>query len=164
VNEETASLARLHDIVLPAPVPWWPPAPGWYGVGAVLALALLLLAHRAWRRWQGAAYRRAAQRTLAAAGDAAGIAEVLRRTALAIAPRAEVAALDGERWVRWLEDRCAVEMPEPVRTLLGRGVYAPAAPAADLDALRAWAAQWIARHGETSVSRARDPAPAPAGY
>jgi Domain of unknown function (DUF4381) len=34
------SLDRLHDIVVPPPVPWWPPAPGWCWNGAPLAAAL----------------------------------------------------------------------------------------------------------------------------
>ena len=36
---DPAHLHRLHDLVLPPTVPGWPPAPGWYGVFALLALA-----------------------------------------------------------------------------------------------------------------------------
>ena len=39
---DPGSLQNLNDIVMPAPVGLWPPAPGWYVVFAVgLALAVL---------------------------------------------------------------------------------------------------------------------------
>ena len=93
-----ATLAALHDIVVPAPVPWWPPAPGWY---AVLALAVALAGWGAWRlyrRWRANAYRRTALRRLAAiraalavrrrrAAALTDLATLLRRAALHVAPR-----------------------------------------------------------------------------
>lgn len=42
---DPTSLDRLHDLVLPSSVPWWPPAPGWYGVLGLLVLAV------AWLTW-----------------------------------------------------------------------------------------------------------------
>ena len=32
---DAGSLQNLNDIVVPEPVAWWPPAPGWYEVKAL---------------------------------------------------------------------------------------------------------------------------------
>ncbi|HEB89650.1 MAG TPA: DUF4381 domain-containing protein [Deltaproteobacteria bacterium] len=107
-------LAALHDIHLPAPVPFWPIAPGWW---ALLGLAVFLAAGlwifrraRANRtqRWPVAAAREL-ERLEAAyreKGDrlelAAGLSAFLRRTALMGFPDAKIAALHGDEWVGFL--------------------------------------------------------------
>jgi hypothetical protein len=146
VNAGAASLDRLHDIVLPHALPWWPLAPGGYLLLAALLAACVMLGRRAWRRWRANAYRRAALGELPTLQDGAAIAALLRRTALAIAPREAVAAAIGAEWPRWLAARCAAPMPEPVSRLLAGGVYARADAARDLGALRDYAALWIAGH------------------
>ena len=40
---DPGSLQNLNDIVAPAPVAWWPPAPGWWMLAALLATLLLPL-------------------------------------------------------------------------------------------------------------------------
>ena len=42
---DPGSLQNLNDIVVPGPVAWWPPAPGWY------VLAAFALAGLAWLGW-----------------------------------------------------------------------------------------------------------------
>ncbi|MHC4943883.1 MAG: DUF4381 domain-containing protein [Planctomycetota bacterium] len=111
---DPASLDNLHDIVTPAPVSWWPLAPGWY----VLALLILLtLGWSAWtwyRRRRTNAYRRAALLEFEALSRQTGSAheredalrklpELLKRTALAAWPRAEVAELTGREWLAFLD-------------------------------------------------------------
>jgi hypothetical protein len=111
---DPASLANLHGIVLPEPVPWWPPAPGWYWLGGALAAAAAWLAVRALRRWHADAYRRAALAELDAIGARAeapdagadalrALPALLKRAALAAYPRERVAALSGPRWWAFLD-------------------------------------------------------------
>ena len=99
MNNDPTSLDKLHDLALPTEIPWWPLAPGWHFVITLLILTSLWLAWRCWSKWQANAYRRAALRELASAQDLTSIAVILRRTALAIAPRELVVSKTGADWL-----------------------------------------------------------------
>jgi hypothetical protein len=146
MNEAATSLDRLHKIVLPPEVSWWPLAPGWYVVGGIFVILILFLAHRAWKHWRADAYRRAALRELASVNDAATIAELLRRTALAAAPRSLIAAKTGAAWLDWLDSQCRETMPHTVREQLTVGVYRRQAEDCNVAALREYATRWIRHH------------------
>ena len=146
MNEPATSLDRLHDIALPSAVAWWPPAPGWYAVFTLALVAAAWMAFRAWKRWQSNAYRREAARELASLESSAAIAELLRRTALAIAPRSVIAEKTGTAWLDWLAAQCPEPMPDTVRTQLTTGVYGRPAASEELSALRDYATRWITRH------------------
>ncbi len=102
----------LRDIHLPEPVGWWPPAPGWWGL---LALVLAGAAAWAWLAWRRRTrVRRAAlaelrriERDYAADGDVARLARdlstLMRRAAITAEERRRVAGLTGEEWLAWLD-------------------------------------------------------------
>mgnify|MGYP001824665194 FL=1 len=71
--QDPASLDRLRDIAEPSPVSWWPLAPGWWCLLAVLAITVILLVLRFYRQWKADAYRRAALRELESLTTAAEI-------------------------------------------------------------------------------------------
>ncbi len=146
MNAPATSLDRLHDLVLPPAVPWWPLAPGWYLVIALALVAVMWMTLRAWRQWQSNAYRREAVRELASLESSAAIAELLRRTALAIAPRSEIAEKTGTAWLDWLAAQLPEPMPDTVRTQLTVGVYNPSPAKQEFSALRDYAARWIKFH------------------
>src|SRR5262245_28612494 len=114
MNTDPASLDRLHDIVVPPGVPWWPPAPAWYWfLGALTIFLLLALAWFA-RYWQRNRYRREAlalwrkecarlETDSERPGAIVRLAELLKRTALSAFPRNEVASLTGPAWFSFLE-------------------------------------------------------------
>ena len=108
------ALAGLRAYHLPDAPSWWPPAPGWWGLALLLLLAGTALAW--WlvrRRYRHAAYRQALhelhalRNTLAEGRDVAafvrGLSKLLRRYAIALYPRQQVAALSGENWLRFLD-------------------------------------------------------------
>jgi len=105
------NLANLHDIVSPPPVPWWPPAPGWYVVALIVAALVIVFLWRARRRWLARRYRKQALTELRAirleslepAAAAASMMTLLKRTALAAYPRQEVAGLSGTDWWSFLD-------------------------------------------------------------
>ncbi len=117
----------LRGLHLPDAIGWWPLAPGWWLVIALLVLGLGLLLRDALRRHARSRARRHALRqleqyTVAFAGHGNAvtlgieISELLRRAMLAYAPRGDVAGLTGEAWLAWL-DR---DLAEP-RFLKGAG-------------------------------------------
>ena len=146
MTQAPTSLDRLHEIVLPPAVSWWPPAPGWYVLLGLLILAAAGLAWRFWQRWRANAYRRAALRELTTLRDAPAIAELLRRTALAVAPRTAVVGKTGDAWADWLVAQSAEAMSPEVRQLLSAGVYGPPVQDREVSVLRDYAARWISRH------------------
>jgi hypothetical protein len=116
---DPTSLDRLHDVIAPPPVPWWPPAPGWYWVLAVLLVLALVLVLRTFLHWQHNHYRRealaefekqlpllASDSTRASALTALSV--LLKRTALTAFPRTEVASLTGPAWLAFLNRTAAM--------------------------------------------------------
>lgn len=146
MNEAATSLDLLHDLVAPPDVAWWPPAPGWYVVIAILLLGGILVLARLVSRYRADAYRRAALLELASLEDPASIAELLRRTAMAVAPRATVVQLKGSAWLDWLARNCPEPLPEALRAQLTTGVYGRPDANNDFNALREYAARWIRGH------------------
>jgi hypothetical protein len=145
LNPDAASLDNLRDIVVPPPVPWWPPAPGWWLILATLAVLAGWFAVRRWRRYRAAAYRRAALRELAGATGVATAAEILKRTALAAYPRTQVASLSGSAWCRWLESTAGIPVPGTVAEALAEGVFDQTDGQQVAD-VKAFAAEWIRTH------------------
>lgn len=145
MGSDPASLSNLRDIVLPPPVAWWPPQPGWWLVLAgVLVLAGFGLASII-QRYRANAYRRAALRALPQTAPEA-LGALLKRTALAAAPRTAVAGLTGEQCLEFL-DRTGGFPRAAYATL----VQAALNPALQIDAgsaeeARAAARHWIRRH------------------
>lgn len=110
--DETA--LPLRDLHLPDAIGWWPLAPGWWAVVAILGAVLGYTLLRVYRRWQFNAPRRYAMRELARYEAeylehrnpvklGKQLSELLRRGMLAYAPREEVAGLTGDIWLAWLD-------------------------------------------------------------
>ena len=108
---QASSLAGLKEIGLPPATPWWPQTAGWYVLFALVAAGILWVLFRWARSWWRNRYRSAALAELARIeqgwqkGEATlqEIPELVKRTALQAAPRAEVAALSGDEWLRYLD-------------------------------------------------------------
>jgi hypothetical protein len=161
-HADPTSLENLFDIVAPLPVPWWPPAPGWFVVGGVALGLVLWTAWRTWKRWRAAAYRRAAlaewQQLKARAADPTQreaalrqLPELIKRTALAVFPRESVASLSGIEWLRFLDHTGHTDAFTHGRgQLLPELAYNPQATAqldaAAVEELFGFVRRWIGSH------------------
>jgi hypothetical protein len=132
----------MQGLILPPPVSFWPATPAWFVLFAILAALLLWNAWRGWRRWRANAYRREALRAVQAAQQPEEIAAILKRTALAAWPRAEVAALSGPKWATFLQCTApGARLDVAAAQRLASLAYAPMS----LD-MRDDAARWIRFH------------------
>ncbi len=107
----------LRDIHLPGAPPVWPPAPGWWLLGALLLAGLAAAAvrlrdrRRAWRRRERIMAELDGLLQPPQPGPAAGcgpellggVSALLKRAALSRFPRTEVASLTGPDWLAFLD-------------------------------------------------------------
>jgi hypothetical protein len=149
VSADPGSLDRLNDIVPPPAPPWWPPAPAWYVVGALVLVLVTLLTWQLITRWNRNRYRREALAKLKALGDnapLAAVAELVKRVALACYPRDRVASLTGEEWLRFLDESGqTTAFAQGAGLALGDAEYAPGSQAASPELLAA-VRHWIRHH------------------
>lgn len=107
------SLAQLKDIHLPAAISWWPPAPGWIIIlASLLFLAVgiiygfvLYYRHRQARRQALRlllTYQQEYRSGVPSQMISVKVSELLRRVALVYYPRKQVASLQGEAWLDFL--------------------------------------------------------------
>lgn len=107
------ALQALRDIHLPDPVPFWPPAPGWWLLALLIVLSLVGIV---WflKHWRRSAHRRAAmeewrrlRRSLdqgrPSAQVIADLSILLRRAAMSRYGRRQVAGLSGASWLEFLD-------------------------------------------------------------
>lgn len=150
---------------MPDAVSYVPQTIGWAIVALVLLVVLGMAIRLGWRRREKQRYRRDAlaelasiQASLASAQTGheqratalAAIPRLIKRTALAVAPREQVAALTGGEWLAFLQ-RTHGRFDARSGALLALASYAPAEVVAaisdsDAAALIGHARDWIERH------------------
>mgnify|MGYP001818350151 CR=1 FL=1 len=147
-------LAGLHPLRQPEPIGWWPLAPGWWLLIALLILAIGALAYVLARRHRANAYRRMAltqleqlrQEHLRNGDDTAYLAStnaLLKSVALRAYPRRDVAACSGDSWLEFLNKRCeTARFPADFVT----AAYRRQCPDMDIENIHHCAANWIKRH------------------
>lgn len=129
----------LKDIHLPDPVSWWPLAVGWWLV--ILLGVLATAGFLWWFRASAPKRRRGKLRKLArdelgrleaeykVSNDAGRLLQdisiLIRRLAMSLSPRGQVAGLCGQDWADWLRRQ---GLDEQSLTLLLEGPYTRVAP------------------------------------
>ena len=158
MNPESAGLLeQLRDIHAAPAAPWWPPAPGWWLVAAVLACALFLLLRRVWRALQVRQRRRrwldALCETLAGIDPEtrpqaflAAVNRLFKGVALRAFPAEDCAGLQGPEWVAFLREKLDRKGEECKLAALAEGPYRPR-PQYDAAALEQAARAWIRHYG-----------------
>lgn len=139
-------MEQLVEPAAPEPVSLAPQTAGWTVLGIVLLAAILVFGFRWFKAWRANAYRREAALALDEAGaDSAGIAMILRRTALSAFPREDVASLTGDAWIGFLNDTGGGSFDPVSAERLSKASYQRKSPPAD-DQLRQQAMLWVKHH------------------
>ena len=111
---EKDPLSALHDIHLPQPGGFWPPAPGWWLVALVAVLlvagaVMLVLRRRRRNRWLRQALRELDLTGFSQRSDQQQLVELnqlIKRAARARYPDQHPESLSGERWIGFLVQTC----------------------------------------------------------
>lgn len=101
-----SSLNNLSDIVLPDPVSFWPLGQGSYLLLMAVLLTVGVLAYLYRERYRKNRYRRTGLSLLADAATVYDVSVVLKRVALVVFPRTQVASLYGDEWADFLGATC----------------------------------------------------------
>ncbi len=149
-------LAALHPLREPGLIGWWPLAPGWWVVIALVALALAAGALVLYRKYAANAYRRLAVEQLQsihaqwlADGDSqnytVAVNALLKSVALYAYPAREVAGFSGPRWTQFLNDGLAApgsDFPDSFTN----AAYQQQVSSSDCQSLLDTALRWVNKH------------------
>ncbi|MAA63183.1 MAG: hypothetical protein CL581_00175 [Alteromonadaceae bacterium] len=119
-------LANLRDIHLPDPGGFWPPAPGWWILAALVLVALICLAvflrrrqqRNRWIKTARAELKMLKQRQSADPGWFTDLNALLKRCARQRYPDAHPQSLSGDRWRQFLLETQPALTPEEVQGLV----------------------------------------------
>ncbi|MEH6609726.1 MAG: DUF4381 domain-containing protein [Halioglobus sp.] len=151
-------LAALNPLREPELIGWWPLAPGWWLVIALLLMVLAVVAFLLWRRYQRRAYRRQALRQLESIAldfrqtdnqhaYLESINQLLKATAISAYPRQEVAAISGEPWLQLLNTTMGKKRESHAfSAAFAHASYQAQPDAMDTEALHNSASIWIRLH------------------
>ncbi len=102
----------LRDIQLPEAISWWPPAYGWW-ILALLILLCFYLIFRLYKRLTRKTALKSAKKyfqalrndeKLSKQEQLVALSSLMRRTAISLYPRTDVASLTGEDWLNFLDN------------------------------------------------------------
>ena len=124
----TDPLANLRDIHLPEAISWWPLAPGWWFLIALVSAILIYGLMHLIKRYQKRLYRRQAIRHLREIENLQGqhqlveLFALLKRTAISAYPDLSLANLSPKAFIEFLKTTCKKpifqHMPDNLDTML----------------------------------------------
>ena len=147
-------LANLKDIHLPPAVSWWPPAPGWWILAVFFVLLTVLCAWWFRRRYERSRPRIEALRILkdlqvqhdkspVELTTLRTLSQLLRRTALSFYQQEEVASLQGEEWLKFLDKNGkTTEFTKGVGKIFGENLFQQK-PDFEIEALFPLVSKWV---------------------
>lgn len=148
-------LAQLHPLREPAAIGWWPPAPGWWLLLALVIVALAVLCWLGLRHHRRNAYRRLGlaelehiRRCWQIDGDhlhcLTQANALLKAVALRAYPHRDIAGVSGREWQAFLDEAMAGNSQFELRLLQAQ--YFSEVGDEGLDGHLAHCASWIKRH------------------
>lgn len=146
----------LRDIHLPGQIPFWPPAPGWWilaalVLGSVIGGWLLYRRHAEMKRSATRLARIELQQIISryeSDRDALDLLRqlsvLLRRLSISLFPRTEVASLTGQAWLEFLDRQSRLEQfSTGTGRLLAEAPYRREVSSAEAEQVLGFCRQWI---------------------
>lgn len=147
----------LRDVQIPAEISWWPPAIGWWVLAILIPLSLYLL-FRLYRRLTRKTALKAAKKHFKALQQDTELSEpeklqalsqLMRRTAISLYPRNDVAGLVGSKWLNFLDKSMpTAQFSSNTGRLLTDALYRSPTKLESLIPLFALCATWLAQQKE----------------
>jgi len=125
----------LRDIHLPDAISWWPPAMGWWILAVLIPLCGYLIFRLYKRLTRKTALKFAKKQLKSLTLDEQltkqekliALSSLMRRTAVSLYPRSEVASLTGEAWLNFLDQSIPIKsFNSDIGWLLTNALYSPA--------------------------------------
>lgn len=152
----TEVLKQLAPLQQPDPISTWPMAAGWWLLGGLTLLAIVLIGCQLWRQIRRRRYRKQATHTLSAHWQhyqaqqnlpvfSQACNQLLKQVAITAYGREVVASLTGQAWYQFLlmhHPNNNIQVPEDYFVA---GQYAPQ-PAITADQLKDFTHSWINHH------------------
>jgi|SRR5690606_32043678 len=153
---EQELLSQLKDIAEPLPISWWPPAAGWWLLALLVLILLVSLGYWLRVRHRKNRFRELALQELAniqqqyqeqpaPQAQLNALNTLLKRIAIARYGRAQVSALHGESWCRFLSEQApGVDFLRGPGLLFGNAHYQPNREL-PMNTLHQLACDWVRR-------------------
>ncbi|MFC1776113.1 DUF4381 domain-containing protein [Pseudomonadota bacterium] len=150
-------LSQLRDIHTAPPVPWWPPAPGWWVLAFLLMVLLIWIGRRLLARYRIGRRRKqmlgwvdhlnaTIDPQLQPQAYLATLNRIFKLVALRAFPERHCAAMAGQDWVDFLSDKMSNLQSAESLNVLASGPYDPA-PRFDPEIISELTRHWITQHG-----------------
>ncbi|MBD0399777.1 DUF4381 domain-containing protein [Flammeovirga sp. EKP202] len=131
LKDSTQLASEVLDFIPPEKVDMSPTGPGWYILGGIAILLVLIVVIREYNNYLGTTYKRVANRELdkilneklTLQESIFQINTTLKRVAITTYDRDQVAPLNGEEWVAFLNTHWKNNFSEKESELLINGAY-----------------------------------------
>ena len=148
----------LRDIHLPDPIGWWPLAPGWWGVLGLVSLLIVILVFVFRHKRRVTPIELAlhelslleANPAISAREQLESLSVLMRRVALTLYPREDVAGRVGEDWLNWLNSATSeAQFDGDLGKILVFGLYSESQSSTSVAELLAMYRKWLVGVGKT---------------
>jgi hypothetical protein len=148
-----ASLDKLHDIMVPDAIGFFPLAPGWYILFLLLVTLLFHFGYRKYKVYESEQYRRDAEEELEALNDknrenTIALLDLAKRVGLSAYGREIIAKLHGDTWWDFMEDHSKVSVSTELRASIEKLLYEEGVAFDEnvFDAVFLMLSQWVETH------------------
>lgn len=145
---------QIHDIHLPGDPSWWPPAIGWWVLLVAWGFMLFLFGRYGWQWYLSLRFRNYVLGLLDDIADPkddsdharflSDVSQLLKRVAIHVFPKTNVATLSGADWTRFLS-QTGGDFSDGDAALIGEGGYRKTIKCAS-SVVRNAARQWISKN------------------